>query len=319
VTKVKKKEDIEKKLKDAGIGHFIDVHARLSDSFVQGYAKIISFGIHPKHVLGMQLVLVNEAIVNIDDPEKLKNYIHSVGPLMSNFIGDDMAFVSYNKVLSEEDREFLEKVERASYGENQYISGMKRVLETVDELNGIKRKKNIATSEHCKRVEKYSERLCYPLGLSDQERVKIRESAGLHDIGRICIPKEIYKSDKLNIHEFEVVKKHPLIGRFILRENGNGYLSDGAAYHHENWDGSGYPYKRTREKIPFSARIIHIADAFDAMTCGRPWGEKKTPEQALDEIVKYAGIQFDPDIAKLEVIEKLISCLNFIFFYIFLY
>lgn len=304
-----KTETIRKKLQKAGVGHFIDVYIILFDSFAERYRAINSSGADPKQVLGMSLDFIYEAILGIDDPDKLKSFIHNVATRLSNFVGDEMAFTSYGRSLSGDDKRFLKKVENEGQSpyNAEYIAGMERIIVARDELNGTKRRNNVSTYEHCKRVRKLSEKLCKALGLSDQETAQIKESADLHDLGITFMPKEIYEPRELTRDEFEMVKKHPLIGRFILRKEDDGYLADGAGFHHEDWDGNGYPYKKTGEKIPLVGRVIRVADTYDGMTCGRPWREKKTPEQALEEIAEGAGKEFDPGIARSKILEYLLA------------
>ncbi|MBW2982166.1 HD domain-containing protein [Candidatus Woesearchaeota archaeon] len=297
---------IRKKLREAGIGTFIDVHVKLFDDFAESFAAINS-GFKPKQVLGAYLALVYQAISYIDNQKKLGAYLRNVGPILSNIVGNEFGFSSYHQLLSEGDEEFLNRIvkyHQVSKRED-YIRGMESVILAADESRRITDMENVATSAHCKRVAKYAVKLCKTIGVDSNQTKQIEESADLHDVGKIVMPKEVYENRLLTQDEKKLMQRHPLIGYFILRKNGNGHLADGSRFHHERWDGTGYPDGKKGKDIPFSATIISVADAYDAMT-HRPW-RGKTPEQALDEIVKQSGKQFHPDIAKKEVVEYLLA------------
>jgi len=151
------------------------------------------------------------------------------------------------------------------------------------------------TAGHTERVTKYAISIGAEMGLSGKELEKLRLCSLLHDIGKIAIPKEILdKPDALTHNELMEIKRHPLIGVEIL--GGFKQLQDvllGIKHHHESWDGS----KGLKgEDIPLMARILAVADAFDAMTSDRPYRKKKTKEEATTEIVSLAGRQFDPGV-----------------------
>jgi HD-GYP domain-containing protein (c-di-GMP phosphodiesterase class II) len=237
------------------------------------------------------------------DKEKLKFYIRDIGQIFSNIIGDELAFTDYKRMLSREDQYFLKKAE----AEGKKLAGkidiksMERVLVALDE---DKDNKDISTYSHCKRVACYTVKLCEGLGIDQEEIPNYRDAADLHDIGMIGTP-QIYESRRLNEDELRQMQRHTTIGRFILKRNGDNYLSNGAGFHHERWDGDGYPSGKAGEDVPFVASLISVADAYDSMTFGRPWKDKMDPDQALEEIAKEAGKQFHPDIAKLKILEHL--------------
>jgi HD-GYP domain-containing protein (c-di-GMP phosphodiesterase class II) len=122
-------------------------------------------------------------------------------------------------------------------------------------------------------------------------------SALLHDIGKIGIPDNILnKKDKLTPEEFAKIKEHPAIGATILypiREL--GMVLGGVRSHQERFDGTGYPDRLKGKQIPLLARIIAVADTFDAITTVRPYRDKRTPKEAVQEITRCSGSQFDPD------------------------
>ena len=126
----------------------------------------------------------------------------------------------------------------------------------------------------------------------------IREAALLHDVGKVEIPDAILlKAGPLSGDEFDVVKTHPEIGRSILAGSRSDILraaEEVAAFHHEWWDGTGYPYGLVGEQIPLAARIVALADVFDALTHSRPYKPAWPRAEALAEIRRLSGVQFDP-------------------------
>jgi putative nucleotidyltransferase with HDIG domain len=154
--------------------------------------------------------------------------------------------------------------------------------------------------EHSRRVAKHSLAIADELGLPDEEKTQIGISALLHDIGKAKVRDGILgKPTKLSKLEFEEVKRHPALGlQIVNRIAGLDQTSDGIQSHHERFDGRGYPVGLMGEEIPFSGRVIAVADAFDAMTSTRPYRKRMTTDRALEEIKRGAGIQFDPNIAE---------------------
>jgi len=139
------------------------------------------------------------------------------------------------------------------------------------------------------------------LGLCKEEIKEIENIGLLHDIGKIAIDEAILnKSDKLNDEEWEEIRKHPEIGYRILNAvNDMSEMSEYVLSHHERWDGGGYPKGLKGEEIPLKARIITIADTYDAMISDRAYRKALTEEVAVDEIKKNAGTQFDPQLARI--------------------
>ncbi|MBI9009010.1 MAG: diguanylate cyclase [Tenericutes bacterium] len=155
-------------------------------------------------------------------------------------------------------------------------------------------------------------RLCKEYGIAEnmkEDDIKELELAGLyHDIGKISLPDAIlYKKGKLTKEEYEIVKTHPEVGYQILRAADEySDLAIHALYHHERWDGFGYPNGLKAEDIPYFSRIICVADSYEAMTAVRPYKNKMTKKQAVDEIIRCADTQFDKEIAKIFV-EKVLK------------
>ncbi len=152
------------------------------------------------------------------------------------------------------------------------------------------------TAGHTERVTEYAVGIGRFMGLSKESIERLRITALLHDIGKIAIPREILnKESGLTESEWIEIKKHPGLGAEIL--DGLIHFEDvvlGIKYHHEKWDGQDGIFGLKQEEIPFMARILAVADAFDAMTSERPYKKKKSKKEALREIVEYSGTQFDP-------------------------
>ncbi len=163
--------------------------------------------------------------------------------------------------------------------------------------------KDTYTSGHSLRVAKCSEAIARRLGWSEGEVRNLHYIALLHDIGKIGVPDSILnKPSRLTAEEFSLIKKHPVIGHEILKDirmiKG---VAEGAYYHHERYDGKGYPNGLKGEEIPFYARIIGIADAYDAMTSNRIYRTKLPTEKVIAEFERCAGTQFDPMLARVFV------------------
>lgn len=157
------------------------------------------------------------------------------------------------------------------------------------------------THGHSARVAEYSRKLAEMNGKSDEECDEIYYSALLHDIGKIGIPESIItKEGKLTAEEFATIKQHPALGSQILGSIAEfPYLSIGARSHHERYDGNGYPEGLKGEDIPEMARIIAVADAYDAMSSKRSYRDPIPQQKVREEIVKGTGTQFDPEYARL--------------------
>ena len=155
------------------------------------------------------------------------------------------------------------------------------------------------TMQHSMRVAKWVRELCNKLKIPEEKAYFITLSAQLHDVGKIVVPDAILlKPSSLTEEEFEKMKQHPLKGEEVL--NHFSHFKEGAKIirnHHEHFDSSGYPDRLKGEEIPLGSRIIAVADAFDAMISPRPYKKRMSVEEALKEIKRCKGTQFDPDIA----------------------
>jgi HD-GYP domain-containing protein (c-di-GMP phosphodiesterase class II) len=170
----------------------------------------------------------------------------------------------------------------------QTIQGLAKAIDKMDRY----------TSGHSDRVAMYAVMLARRLGLSPTEIEIVRQSALMHDIGKIGCALNLNKPGKLTDSEYEVFKMHPVYGRDILDPIKFLHpLIPGVYLHHERWDGRGYPLKLKGADIPLIARIISVADTYDAMTSDRAYRRALPHEAATGEIERCSGTQFDPDVA----------------------
>jgi HD-GYP domain-containing protein (c-di-GMP phosphodiesterase class II) len=176
-------------------------------------------------------------------------------------------------------------------------------LEFVGSLANALDARDQYTAGHSWRVSQLSCAIASAMQLERPDIDRIRIGAFLHDIGKIGIADSVLqKRGRLTKREHAIVKQHPVIGRRIL-EGVQGFAPFLAAVelHHENWDGSGYPYGQSGNETPIDARIIHVADAYDAMTSHRPYRRGLTHDEAITELIEFAGRQFDPQIVEVFV------------------
>ena len=179
---------------------------------------------------------------------------------------------------------------------------MERLLDqTATSLIDALDAKEKYTQGHSRRVAKYARELARLAGKDEKELYEIYYAALLHDIGKIGIPDEIInKKGKLTSEEYEIMKQHPVLGREILSGiTGMPYLAIGANFHHERYDGTGYPEGLKGEEIPELGRILAVADAYDAMSSMRSYRDAIPQQKIREEFIKHSGTQFDPDYAKL--------------------
>ncbi|SJZ82975.1 HD-GYP domain-containing protein [Selenihalanaerobacter shriftii] len=158
--------------------------------------------------------------------------------------------------------------------------------------------KDLYTFNHSKNVCKYSLRIGEELNLEKVTLDNLRYASLLHDIGKVSIPETIlHKSTSLTEKEYIEIKKHSMIGANLLKKmNLNDEIVKGVRHHHEFINGQGYPNGLKKEGIPLIARIISIADAFDAMTSTRPYRGPLSTKKTLKELNECRGIQFDSEI-----------------------
>ncbi|MGM0508484.1 MAG: HD-GYP domain-containing protein [Fusobacteriota bacterium] len=174
-------------------------------------------------------------------------------------------------------------------------------IEMAESLSFAIDAKDHYTQGHSKRVEKISELIAKKLGMDENRIRKLKMAALLHDVGKIGLSENILnKKSSLTDFEYGEIKKHPVKSSEIIRPIRNmKYISSIVKQHHEKWNGTGYPDGLNAEEIIFEARIISIADAFDAMTSNRSYRKGMNIEVARKEILDNSGTQFDPKLVKI--------------------
>lgn len=180
------------------------------------------------------------------------------------------------------------------------FSDEESIVEIVMALSKALEARDLLTGEHCRQITRLTERIAVDLGCSFHDVQAVRRAALLHDIGKIGIPDNIlHKPGLLNEHEWAIMKQHPEIGARILRMIAG--LSDVArlvSAHHERYDGTGYPLGLKKEEIPLGARILAVVDAFGAMITNRVYRPARSLEDAVEELKRCSGKDFDPKVVE---------------------
>ncbi|MCI5142786.1 MAG: HD domain-containing protein [Candidatus Electrothrix sp. ATG1] len=156
--------------------------------------------------------------------------------------------------------------------------------------------KDRETGGHIHRISEYTRLLALELGMREEDAEKCAQASILHDIGKLGIPDAILqKKERLTEEEFLLIQNHTTLGARILEQHHCFLLArDIALYHHEHWDGGGYPQGLKGDEIPLAARIVSVADVYDALSHKRPYKEAWAPEHSLANLRENAGTQFDP-------------------------
>jgi putative nucleotidyltransferase with HDIG domain len=167
-------------------------------------------------------------------------------------------------------------------------------------LSGAIEARDPYTRGHSARVTALAEAVARRLGWSEERLESLRLGGPLHDIGKLAVSDEVLRKEgRLDDHELAQIREHPKIGaKLLLKVSALREAIPYVLYHHERWDGTGYPSGKAGEEIPVEARVLAVADAFDAMTSDRPYRRALSREQALAEVERCAGTQFDPRIAQ---------------------
>jgi putative nucleotidyltransferase with HDIG domain len=177
-------------------------------------------------------------------------------------------------------------------------------MSTIVTLSGIAEAKDFYTDKHMKDIAEYSVDIARRLGLSEADVENIRMAALLHDLGKVTVPDDILKKPgRLSEEEMEIIRKHPAHGAKMIESiEPMKDAREIIRHHHEYYDGSGYPDGLRGLDIPLGARIIGVADAFDAMTTNRPYRKALPMDKVLKELKNFSGIQFDPDIVEILIL-----------------
>ena len=256
---------------------------------------------HPKLILftGLASLIVNGASIyqnyrtGVLTVANSKDAEIQIALILLCFGGSYVATRLYNDI-TKENNNYVQILNT----KNEHIQKM--TMQTISAIANTLDAKDPYTEGHAKRVSSYCAQIARTMGMSETDVENIRLVALFHDIGKIGVPDSVLKKPgHLTDEEFEKMKQHTIIGGEIVRELTvvpGSYI--GAKYHHERFDGSGYPEGLKEDEIPYVARVIAVADAYDAMTSNRVYRDHLEMDRVLSELEKGAGTQFDPDIVR---------------------
>lgn len=198
-----------------------------------------------------------------------------------------------NQYAADLQMELVEKQEMMEEQKTMYLNFIKSAAKAIEAKDNY-------TSGHSERVAKYAVMIATELELEPKTVEDIRIAAALHDIGKIGLQDAILqKPASLTREEFDLVKEHPVVGAEILAPlQMEEIVLEGIKYHHERFDGLGYPEGRNSSQLSIAPRVIGVADAFDAMTSSRPYRQALTREVAVKELLRWQGKQFDPEVVQ---------------------
>jgi len=237
---------------------------------------------------------VFEFVTPIQVKGKIKGLVFT-GPKLngenySSYDMDMLRFIANSAGIGMENARLLKQLQIT------YVSTLKTLISVIEA-------KDTYTKGHTERVAAYAVSIANKMSLPEPLRRRITFGALLHDIGKLGVMENIlHKEGKLDEDEWEVLKSHPEIGaRIVDKMEFLTGTSEIVKHHHESWDGSGYPTGLKGEEIPLGARIISVADSFDAMTTDRSYRRALSIDEAIERLRSSAGTQFDPDIVRLFV------------------
>jgi len=197
---------------------------------------------------------------------------------------------------------------RAYAAESILRANLEQIADTPDQAAQYRAAESLAkavderdayTGSHSQRVGEYAARIARHLGADDSAVELTRLAGNLHDLGKLAIPEEVLrKPADLSEAERLILERHPQIGYRMLESLGVQPVAEWVLHHHERWDGAGYPERLAGDRIPLGARIIFVADAYDAMTSERAYSQAMSQNEALAELERCTGTQFDPAIVR---------------------
>ena len=250
-----------------------------------------------------KLLILAEQAMFISKSKGYKNGMSTIVCADEFDFWDDTALSSFASVIAKRhssigisfDEELVNKFH------SEEIINQGHLIEVVTSLAGAIDAKDEYTKGHSSSVSRYSEALARALNLPEKDVERIKLGALLHDIGKIGIPENVLrKPSRLTDEEWEVMKQHPTIGaeKVLMPNESLHDLIPIVKYHHEHWDGSGYPEKLKGEDIPLAARIVAVADAYHALISDRPYRKGMSNEKACEILRVGAGIQWDKDLVR---------------------
>jgi HD-GYP domain-containing protein (c-di-GMP phosphodiesterase class II) len=223
---------------------------------------------------------------------------HVTGLLMAgNKVSDDPEVTSIETQLLDATADYL-----GAFLHNVALYDEQRdmFLGTVSALSAAIDAKDRYTRGHSERVAWLAGRLAIAAGMNEEQAERVRIAGIVHDVGKIGVPEVVLqKPGKLTEKEFDLIKQHPVIGHTILKDIAPLHdVLPGVLYHHERWQGGGYPEGIAGEEIPRLGRLLAVVDTFDAMSSARSYRPAIARDQVLSEIAACAGTQFDPEFAE---------------------
>ena len=243
----------------------------------------------------------NEAVESCEDIKKD----------LEGFYGREVLIrLEYGVAVKEDDITSMEQIlgeAKSSMRNKKMLRDNSMSSSLVDSLKQTLSESDYETEEHVERTREMSARLGKALNLSDTDIGRLELLAIMHDIGKVAIPHQVLlKKGKLNDEEFEIMKQHTIKGYRIANASPElSGIADCILSHHEKWDGTGYPNKLKGEEIPLLARIISAVDSHDVMVHDRPYHRAMSEENAIKELHRCAGTQFDPHV--IEVFTRLLE------------
>ncbi len=237
--------------------------------------------------------------------ERIKEICQKIGKGKIKF---EMAMGSATKQDKEQDFQGIVKDAKDEMYKNKLFESKSVPDSVISSLVDSLMEDSYETREHGKRVRKMALKLGRTVGLPKSKLDELSILADLHDLGKIAIPDDIVtKRDKLNEKDWKVLRSYPEIGYNIAKSSYKySNIAEYILTHHERWDGTGYPQRLKGEDIPIASRITAIADAYDVMRSGRFYKRTLSKKEAMDELEKSSGTQFDPQLVKkfIEILEE---------------
>ncbi|MFA7657879.1 MAG: diguanylate cyclase [Candidatus Gastranaerophilaceae bacterium] len=250
-----------------------------------------------------KLLIMAEQAMYISQSKGYKDGMSTIVSSSDFNFWDDMALNSFAEVLAKRHSQLGINFEEElvhKFNNEQAIS-QNHLMEMVTSLASAIDAKDTYTKGHSSSVSRYSEALARAINLPEAEVERITLGALLHDVGKIGIPENVLrKPTHLSEEEWEIMKQHPVIGaeKVLMPNEALRDLVPIVKYHHEHWDGSGYPDKLKGEEIPFTARIVSIADAYHALISDRPYRKGLSVTKACEILKMGAGIQWDSNLVR---------------------
>ena len=277
-------------------------HVVLSVTFVAIFVTFIRDMLHGGS-RGYHLALVGMVIALVSVLIEMVS-VYFVVTISGLFIGIGLVILLFlNLIRTVRSVRNLERLRQKKELESRRRQTERISLQTIKTLSVTVETKNVYTNGHSQRVADYSALIAGALGWDDKRINNLRNAAYMHDVGMIGIPDSIVnKPTRLTEEEYAIIQRHTLIGVDILKDiTLIEHVAEVAHYHHERYDGTGYPEGLSGEEIPIEARIVAVADSYDAMNSKRIYRTALEKEKIIEELESCSGTQFDPVIAELFV------------------